>query len=1045
MRKRSVVRSCTRSERIAEFVRLIDENSFAPTARPQRLHVSSTAFPQQRRLIRAPDLRAFQRALASLTLEGAPLDARRRAVIVPTRAAVALLRDTIEAEAFSAGRNVFVLPDLVTRDEWMARLHDALPAPSDAEGPAAPLLLTRIEREILFEAAANRSATRAGFEGAPFEIRPGLVSEMLALYDELQRRQRPVGRFRRALFDELKVERGTDRGSEQLLHQTTFLTFAFLAYERAAAASGKIDEHQLRRRLLASPPVLPFDHVIVAVADHPADPRGLWPADFDLLGRLPGFTRVDVVVTESAHDEGLRARLEEQLPGIEEHRLDGADVPAKPPALVVPEGADAPCLVSRDREEEMRDVARAIRRRVERSASRTLAPTAIVFRRPLPYLYVAPPVLDEARIPFEALDALPLAAEPRAALVDLVLTVARTGGTRESIAALLRSPHLVFTVDGAPVTPGEAAALDGVLRERRAAGAAETYVEEVQRHFAGRSSRHAAEAARARRAAIAAGAIAAALAPYRSADSASAQVAALTTFVRRHERHDDAPAPWRDRDRRARAAVLSLLDGLTHALAQHGDQPRKGEAMTALIRHTLDEHTFVPERRHGGVMLVDAVAARFGAFDHVHVVGLVEADWPERPRRSIFYASGLLNPLGWPGDRDQMRAEQAAFHDLLGLARTTLQLHAFQFEGDAPATVSPMADEAATLPRETTPAQSSRRLFSDERLTVIAPRVAAPDTAAAAWLALRTSRPGLDDRRYRGFVEPQTPQPYRISKVDRYVDCPFKYFSETVLGLPEDREESSGLTPLERGTIIHKLFEQFYEAWQAGGQGTITPATLPRAVELFGRLTRQELSRMSEADRALEETRLLGSIVGRGIAERVFELEADLGERIVNRLLEIDLRGPFVFPQMGGFKQKTIEIRGKADRVDVFANGSLRVIDYKLSKLPDLDLAVQIGVYAHCVKQMLEAQDRAPHPVSAAMYLAFGDDRKLEAKFAGDATKVDMTVGTRAEEFANVTDRIESGEFPPRPVRPGDCQWCRYAGVCRKEYAEEEDEAAGSV
>jgi hypothetical protein len=123
----------------------------------------------------------------------------------------------------------------------------------------------------------------------------------------------------------------------------------------------------------------------------------------------------------------------------------------------------------------------------------------------------------------------------------------------------------------------------------------------------------------------------------------------------------------------------------------------------------------------------------------------------------------------------------------------------------------------------------------------------------------------------------------------------------------------------------------------------------------------------------------------------------------------------------------------------------VRVIDYKLSKLPDLDLAVQIGVYAHCVKQWLEAQDRKTHPVAGAMYLAFGDDRKLEAKFTGDATKVDMTVGARAEAFANLTDQIESGAFPPKPVRQGDCQWCRYAGVCRKEYAADDDETAESL
>ena len=99
------------------------------------------------------------------------------------------------------------------------------------------------------------------------------------------------------------------------------------------------------------------------------------------------------------------------------------------------------------------------------------------------------------------------------------------------------------------------------------------------------------------------------------------------------------------------------------------------------------------------MQLVDAAAARFGRFDHVHLVGLVETDWPERPSRSIFYTSGLLKALGWPQEPDHARAQQAAFRDLLGLASRTATLHAFQLDGDAIVARSPLIDVA----RETTP------------------------------------------------------------------------------------------------------------------------------------------------------------------------------------------------------------------------------------------------------------------------------------------------------------------------------------------------------
>jgi RecB family exonuclease len=995
--------------------------------------VTPTARPvQRRRLIRARDLSSFRQTLVDLAIAGRPLDARRRAMILPTRASIELLRQTIETAARRSGRVAVILPHMLTRDDWMARLHDAL--------PSAPRLLSRFEREVLLARAAAGAARRARMPGHPFELRPGLVAEMLNLYDEIRRRQRSVGRFTRALFDELRVERGTDRGSEGLIHQTCFLGFAFLGYERGVASSGGIDEHELRRQLIARDPALPCDHLVVAVADHPSDPRGLWPADFDLVGRLGGFREIEVVVTEEAHDAGFRDRIDRELPGIEEVTRESD---RRLPVLVGPAigGNDAPCFVSRDREEELRDVARAIRRRAETTGHELREPTAIVFHRPLPYLYVARQVLTEARVPFQAFDALPLGSEPYAALLDLVVTAARTGGTRDASVALLRSPFLAFEVGGAPIELQDAAALHVVLTERRATGEADTYPNEVASYFGARETRDRIEAVRATRAARAAAAIREALQPYRMGASASAQMQTVAAFLRRFERSTAGDGPPGERDRRARAAVLGVLDGLTEAFRRHDDLARPHDALTAVLHHAIEGQMFSPARGPGGVLLLDAVAARFGDFDHVHLVGLVETDWPERPRKSVFYTSGLLTSLGWPQAQDQGRAEQAAFRDLLRLPAQTLQLHAFQLEGDSLVALSPLVEEARTLASREPDAAPRRLIFPDEVLTVESPLAGALDAESATWLALRQRRPSLRTREYAGQVEPQPPQAYRVSRVDRYVDCPFKYFSESVLGLPEDREDASGLTPLERGTLVHVLFERFYRTWQADRRGTITPENLPAALALFGQLTREALSHVPPGDRALEETRLLGSIVARGVAERVFELEADAGGRVVDRLVEFDLRGPFVFPRLGGLTHSTIEIRGKADRIDVFDDGALRVIDYKLGKLPDVESSLQIAVYAHCVRQALEVGDGRPHPVTAAAYLAFGDERKLEAKLGRPGEPAAMAVEQRASEFAATIARIEAGQFPAQPKRPSDCQWCRYAGVCRKEYLAEDDAA----
>jgi RecB family exonuclease len=976
---------------------------------------------QQRRLIRTASPSAFQSALVALALDGDPLAARRRALILPTRASIELLRQVVEDDRLDEDRSSIVLPDLLTRDEWIRRLQDSV--------PGAPPFLTRFEREVLLEKAARDAERRAP---PPFQIRPGLIAAMLDFYDELGRRGRSVRRFAGALFRALRGHRDLDRGSDDLIRQTMFLALAFRGYRRAVMAAGAFDEHRLRDRLLADDGPLPFDHIVVAVADRPSDPRGLWPADLDLLGRLRGLTRLDVVVTDEIHDAGFRDRIEREIPGIEEVRWT-APVAAGP-TLVRPmsEPGDALVFVSRDREEELRGVARLVRRRAAETDGTLRDRTAVVFQGPLPYLYLAQQVLSDASVPYQTFDALPLGAEPYGALLDVVLAFARTGGTRETVVDLLRAPLLTLEVDDVRVGPRDAAALDLVLTERRSTGEASEYVTEVDAFFHESSSRPGADRPRALRAARAAVAAHDALGAFRTTNRASHQVSCIARFLRDHGRGPRGDEVWRDRYVRARAAVLGALDDLRDAFERHDDRARTPEALVATLHQWIESQTFTPKRGLGGVQLVDAVAARFGRFAHVHLVGLVETDWPPRPRRSVFYTSGLLAELGWPQDADQLKAEQAAFRDLIRLPQQSLWLHGFQLDGDTIVSLSPMAELARSL-RSDTATMPVLRVFADETLAVDPVAADAAPDEVRAWLALRQSRPPLGALAYRGFVGPQAPRPYKVSRVDTYIDCPFKYFASNVLRLPEERDQESGLTPLERGSLVHRLFERFYKAWQADGHHAITPANLSEAVDRFAALTAEELAGMAESDRALETTRLLGSIVGRGFAERVFEAESNAGHEVERRLLEHSLHGPVAFPVIGG--TRTIEIRGVADRIDVLTDGSLRLVDYKLTRLPDLDQAVQLAVYAFAAKHVLEAADGLPHVVRAAMYFAFASDTRYEAALAGGSEgAVPAAVDAGAMQFARVIGHIEAGDFPAKPRNTGLCEWCGFAGVCRKEY-----------
>src|SRR5262249_39399287 len=148
---------------------------------------------------------------------------------------------------------------------------------------------------------------------------PGLIAEMLRFYDQLRRQSQQVQRFEE-LIDEALGPDDLDRAARRMRVQTRFLAAAFREYERLVAGSAGSDEHTLRALLIATAARDPIRHVVVTVADWIAETEGLFVADFDLLTRIPGLARLDVVATERVLASGFDERIHDWLPGAEDVR-----------------------------------------------------------------------------------------------------------------------------------------------------------------------------------------------------------------------------------------------------------------------------------------------------------------------------------------------------------------------------------------------------------------------------------------------------------------------------------------------------------------------------------------------------------------------------------------------------------------------------------------------------------------------------------------------------------------------------------------------------
>lgn len=939
---------------------------------------------------------------------------RRTAILVPTRAAAAELRRTIENVLLLRGGQAAVLmPDLLTRGDLYARLAERL--------PGAPPLLTAFEREVLFRLAAR--ATESAGVPAPFRLRPALIAEILAFYDELRRSHRTLDDFYRHTAGELSAVAESDRGAERLLRQAEFLAAAFGELERRTSATGRVDEHGLRALLLEQPAMPPYDHVVAAVGDQAADAHGLWTADFDLLARIPGLERLDVLATERLLATGFYERLHERLlPGIEDAHVDGD---GRAPALEVPAGppGHAPLVhTCRDREEELVGVARSIK---QNGASAPLDRTAVVFQRPLPYLYLARQVFGSAHIPYQATDALPLAGEPFAAAIDLLLSFIAAEGTRASAVALLRSPHWSF-VDpdtGDPIERTHVAALDALLRDVKFLGGWDQLASPELRSRAERA-RGAASALRA--AVTAAHEVTGAV----RGDRATVQIDALRQFIASHERLPHDADPWQQRHLRARAAILAGLTGLRDAHERHDDTPLPFVELAAAVRRWIEDQTFAPRTGASGLLLVDAAAAPFADVDVARIVGLVDGDWPERAGKSIFFPPRMLEPLGWPSPVDRLAAARARFQDLLRLPARAVSVSTFSLEDDAIVAASAFVEDvgASGLAVQQTAAQTRGRIFDHEALSMEPLDAAAATGDAAAWLELRRALDPADAPRFHGAAGRRAPDVYAVSRVERYLECPFKYFAAHVLRLDEERAEESGLTPQERGVFLHAVFERFFSEWRAAGRGAITADTLEDALAMFERVGEAHLATLPERDRALERTYLLGSAVAPGLGERAFAFEIEHGIGVAERLLEHVLDGTFVF--LGTDGPREVRLRAKADRIDLLEDGTLRIVDYKIGRAPKLSRALQLPVYSVCASQGLAGDDGRDRAISRAGYVAF---REKNA-FVAVGQNLEKALADGQQRFLRAVDGIEEGSFPPRPDEPWLCTRCGYAMVCRKDY-----------
>ena len=280
------------------------------------------------------------------------------------------------------------------------------------------------------------------------------------------------------------------------------------------------------------------------------------------------------------------------------------------------------------------------------------------------------------------------------------------------------------------------------------------------------------------------------------------------------------------------------------------------------------------------------------------------------------------------------------------------------------------------------------------------------------------------------------------TRLEAWATCPYRHFLGNVLNLSawETPEDVLTISPLERGSLVHAILEQFIkEAMDAG-------APSPR--EGWTPLQRERLREIAqEAFREAERRGVTGRRVLWEVAQEdlLQDLErflddderyrADEGMQPRYAEYAFGFDGPPVAMALpdGG----EVRFRGFIDRVDVARDGLRAVVmDYKTGssrqyeKMKDDPLMagkrLQLPVYALAVRETL--------PADAAL--------RAEYWFVsanGGYTRVPVTLDAVEAQFRNavqaIAEGVRGGVFPANPGPPGfggpeNCRYCDFQRIC---------------
>ncbi len=421
----------------------------------------------------------------------------------------------------------------------------------------------------------------------------------------------------------------------------------------------------------------------------------------------------------------------------------------------------------------------------------------------------------------------------------------------------------------------------------------------------------------------------------------------------------------------------------------------------ALLGRLLEQENFLPTA-HGPIRLLSLAQAAHGRFDALIIAGAEAEFLPGPPAQTPFFNDSVRHELGLPGAREQLMQRFSAFRDLLEAAPRVL-ISARREEDGEDIAPSPWLAALRTFHK-----LAWQDDLGDPELTALA-----KDARTQVATDDGTPLPAPTSRPRPSWSGRALPEYISVSAHQRLVDCPYRFFADTLLSLGPSDEVRETLEKRDYGQRVHRCLQAFHE--------DIADLPGPWHGALGGEQRDDAITLLTRISQAVFARDIEDNFEHRGWLTHWLKHVPDYVDwQIAHGSEVVASESAHEAPLTGG-----VTLRGKLDRVERAADGTLAILDYKTGKPPkDIQLAsgefVQLPSYALL------------HPTADRVAYLGLDESPITDKTAIEGETLAELRDAVGARLSQVIEAIRAGAALPAWGDAKTCQYCDYIGVCRR-------------